>query len=243
MTIGARTAAWAKSGPTAKDYVQNGLVAMWDGIENAGWGVHDQNAIVWKDLSGNDFHHSLHDVSFDADCAKFVAGSYGLVDSQFISDNALTIEAVFAVEENVSAMIVQCGNGSGKSYGSQLCWHNSIGYITTSSNISTGGRFIFPESFSSASTVHAISESCNDVGFIDNLKRNNEELAQSGLNTNGGTAGVCVVGAQFYNSNYGYNSGRKRISNIRIYSRRLTDDERTANYLIDKARFNLPDAA
>lgn len=35
---------------TAKDYVQDGLVAMWDGIENAGWGVHDSNATVWKDL-------------------------------------------------------------------------------------------------------------------------------------------------------------------------------------------------
>jgi hypothetical protein len=26
---------------------------MWDGIENAGWGVHDPSATVWKDLSGN----------------------------------------------------------------------------------------------------------------------------------------------------------------------------------------------
>lgn len=38
MDIAARTRAWAKSGYTAKDYVQDGLVAMWDGIENAGWG-------------------------------------------------------------------------------------------------------------------------------------------------------------------------------------------------------------
>ena len=26
---------------SASDYVQDGLVAMWDGIENAGWGLHD----------------------------------------------------------------------------------------------------------------------------------------------------------------------------------------------------------
>lgn len=43
----------AKFVPTAKDYVQDGLISMWDGIENAGWGVHDPNATVWKDLSGN----------------------------------------------------------------------------------------------------------------------------------------------------------------------------------------------
>ena len=40
------------STPTARDYVQDGLIAMWDGIENAGWGVHDAAATVWKDLSG-----------------------------------------------------------------------------------------------------------------------------------------------------------------------------------------------
>lgn len=39
--------------PTAADYVQDGLIAMWDGIENAGWGIHDQNATFWKDLIGN----------------------------------------------------------------------------------------------------------------------------------------------------------------------------------------------
>ena len=38
---------------TARDYVQDGLVAMWDGIENAGWGTHDDAATVWKDLTGN----------------------------------------------------------------------------------------------------------------------------------------------------------------------------------------------
>ena len=41
MLINLRNALMAgKRTPTAKDYVQDGLVAMWDGIENAGWGTH-----------------------------------------------------------------------------------------------------------------------------------------------------------------------------------------------------------
>ena len=40
-----------KSAPTARDYVQNGLIAMWDGEWNAGLGVHDPNATTWVDLS------------------------------------------------------------------------------------------------------------------------------------------------------------------------------------------------
>ena len=35
---------------SAKDYVQDGLVCMWDGIENVDWGVHDPNTTVWVDL-------------------------------------------------------------------------------------------------------------------------------------------------------------------------------------------------
>lgn len=35
---------------TTKSYVQNGLLAMWDGIENAGFGVHDPDATYWVDL-------------------------------------------------------------------------------------------------------------------------------------------------------------------------------------------------
>lgn len=37
---------------SARSYVKDGLVAMWDGIENAGWGLHDASATTWKDLIG-----------------------------------------------------------------------------------------------------------------------------------------------------------------------------------------------
>ena len=42
-----------KTMPTARDYVQDGLVAMWDGIENAGWGVHDTTIVGRRNLIGN----------------------------------------------------------------------------------------------------------------------------------------------------------------------------------------------
>lgn len=34
-------------------YISNGLVGLWDGIENAGEGLHDATVTVWKDLTGN----------------------------------------------------------------------------------------------------------------------------------------------------------------------------------------------
>ena len=39
-----------KAIPSAREYIQDGLVGLWDGIENASFGVHDQTATVWTDL-------------------------------------------------------------------------------------------------------------------------------------------------------------------------------------------------
>ena len=32
---------------TSASYVQNGLIAQWDGIDNAGTGTHDPTATTW----------------------------------------------------------------------------------------------------------------------------------------------------------------------------------------------------
>ena len=40
-------------GYTSASYVQDGLIAQWDGIDNVGTGVHDPAATVWKDLAGS----------------------------------------------------------------------------------------------------------------------------------------------------------------------------------------------
>lgn len=38
---------------TAADYVQDGLIGLWDGIENIGLGEHDSSSETWVDLTGN----------------------------------------------------------------------------------------------------------------------------------------------------------------------------------------------
>ena len=43
----------AAHGYTSASYVRNGLIAQWDGVDNAGVGVHAPGAKVWKDLAGN----------------------------------------------------------------------------------------------------------------------------------------------------------------------------------------------
>ena len=45
--------AGAACAATSASYVQRGLIAQWDGIDNVGPGRHDPNAAVGKDLKGN----------------------------------------------------------------------------------------------------------------------------------------------------------------------------------------------
>lgn len=41
--------------PTVSNYVEEGLLGMWDGIENDGLGIHNPTLSGWKDLSRNGF--------------------------------------------------------------------------------------------------------------------------------------------------------------------------------------------
>ena len=49
----------ARAALDAHSYVQKGLVACYDGIDNAGTGTHDPTAATWADLSGNGFDGTL----------------------------------------------------------------------------------------------------------------------------------------------------------------------------------------
>ena len=68
------------SAATSQSYVQNGLVAQWDGIENIGVGQHDDAAKFWADLTGNG--HNLTNfnsgLSWKADSLVMPTANYGL---------------------------------------------------------------------------------------------------------------------------------------------------------------------
>ncbi|MBQ6102403.1 MAG: hypothetical protein IJL06_01905, partial [Kiritimatiellae bacterium] len=49
----------ARAALTSRSYVQKGLVACYDGIDNAGTGLHDAAAATWADLSGNGLDGTL----------------------------------------------------------------------------------------------------------------------------------------------------------------------------------------
>ena len=72
--------AGAASADTAARYVQNGLVACWDGYENAGAGQHNPSTTTWVDIVGGRTF-SLTGVTVGADRMVFAgnADSYGIL--------------------------------------------------------------------------------------------------------------------------------------------------------------------
>lgn len=97
-------------------YVQEGLLAHWDGIENVGRGKHDSNATVWKDLVGN-CDAVLQDATFSDDALimstatdvdKIGAIIQNLDTAPFeIDEDAFYIEVTMKARKSANIWIVE----------------------------------------------------------------------------------------------------------------------------------------
>ena len=229
MMLGARTAAWANSGggvPTARDYVQDTLVAMWDADENAGWLKHDVSATTWLDLIyGNNLPCSFGSVS---DQWIRYSSSYQItIPEPIITGYDFTIQGVFDRTETTGNFI-------------------AIGFGYSTARLCTGSTTTFGCRFSSAYETIAVSGSRNSVTwlrsasdgtkirlFVDGVDKGIFSSSQNNDLT--ASSKLCINGE----NPYGNYRNIFSVANIRIYNRALTADEIAENYAIDKARFGL----
>ena len=226
MMLGARTAAWAKSGggvPTARDYVQDGLVAMWDGIENAGWGVHDTNATTWKDLVG------YFDFDLSSASPEILSNGITLTEKSIHTDLPQVNRPKMTVEVVANPDVVGFG---------ALVWMRNPSWIGGAIVYWSEGVFYYPWDILRdgriSSTVHSFQmfwEEGNQGVNIDGI---------SDTRTSG-TIDSRNILSQIYLGEYnGSKIKNSTFYSIRLYDRVLTYSELAANYAIDKARFNLP---
>jgi hypothetical protein len=225
--------------PTAKDYIQEGLIAMWDGIENAGYGEHDDAARRWVDLSPNGYDlvtyngnpiTEVGDSYFDLSCTKVI-----YMRNPTAVKNAVTIEAIFMPFESQSANIIglmaeyraptitlrsaneglmiplDYSGTSSKGIEVNVDEVNAVAVINTWGRTARGYRngIAFEKSYTSS----------DNIGWSYNYT---SYLALGYLST--GWSALPYVG---------------RVYAIRVYNRALTGKEIRYNYLIDKMRFGL----
>lgn len=228
MMIGARTAAWAKSGYTAKDYVQDGLVGQVDGIENAGFGVHDPNAVKLVDLIGGIGNLIPIDANFSigSDCITF-NNSYG-VGTKEIVEREFTHEIVAKRRWNTGSATGYFSTFSDRAYQDILTYSSWTPYCKRTS---LKVKLTDLQGYYDKAVYIAMSQdSDGSIKFyINGQLVANDSKTMNSININS------------WRTTYTAKENMDFMAHRR-YSKALTASEIAANYAIDKARFNIPDA-
>jgi hypothetical protein len=209
---------------TAKDYVQDGLVAMWDGIENVGWSEHDPSATAWKDLVGERDITPLNGNTFDED-SLFVSASNinnSIPTKDIANSNSQLTYEIGGYTTDQGQPLATVGDTSGFKLVPYPKWSETDIYVVGPAgsgltlSAKNGGSYVrltfaltydgetailyFPRDMSSKSKVYTKTD---DTRNGDITKYN------------------------------------QHIHFIRVYNRALTAEEIAHNYEIDKARFGL----
>ncbi len=241
----------AADAPTSKDYVQGGLIAHWDGIDNTltdGVRSHKADATTWSDLAG------LNDVTIPSRVTVEERAMFAEPGSTWPTWNALkwkdgTTEKTFSGKSNgepsftVEVVSARGTWTTGNEYKLQQVFatpRGSVGYRIRQKD----GFYVYrPISTSKIETlqlfngenaeqVHAFSV---DFGTTNTRSR----IFMDGVD----------VQAQTTNGNYTNNSWRTdfamfgnelspiRVYAIRVYKRPLSTYERARNHQIDRVRF------
>lgn len=214
-------------------YVSNGLVACWDGIENAGVGMHDANATVWKDVVGG-YEFALTGVTVEADRMTFdgTATSYGTLDSAgstatFGAAKNGTMEIVFASRTaSGTQVLLQSTSGIGLAFG---FYQGNILSSTVSSPV-------FP--FAQGTATNSISIRYSSSKPVSPIYTNGSSLVSGTGNNSWGSPNstTTFIGVRANKADNTHFPGS--IYSIRLYNRQLTDEEIAANYMVDRMRFD-----
>ena len=225
---------------TAADYVQDGLIAMWDGIENAGYGLHDDDPTYWVDLTGGgadwrlvdpyigrafgagtDFIEILSNVYWNPDRAGHCNYTWSSADEIICLETVMDITDLDITAD--AKQVVSFGIGSGS--------HTRTLWLRNNQMACRYGQY---PSFTLLDGSNSISL---DFGFSEAL-----------FNGSVITTATAKFSSYTYNgpilSQYGSDAIKNtaiglKIKSLRIYGRSLTIEERLHNYNIDKARFGL----
>lgn len=213
---------------TAKDYVQDGLIAMWDGIENVGFGTHSGSAIVWKDLIGG-YDQEIESGSWDS-CGliggivgklQYDSNAYGFWDA-YNAGTSCTFEFVLKVVSGRSRI--------------RVC-DSTFGFVLQTSGDIGGDIYNSSRVFGLPNGTRTLGKGVSQVLSFSQDSEGNKYYGNGVLRTSGNV----VFSKQSYPRRDALKfNATDQLFCVRSYNRMLSDDEIAHNYAIDKARFNLP---
>ena len=226
-----------ESGNEASDsyMAMDSLVAQWDGIDNAGVGLHDGSAKTWADLTGN--NHTLGSIHSSATWTDdaFVTPTTAYSMAATISGTAAAIgmsdykayEIVFAVDgmNNYCGLVIGFGNFKG------LALWDGTGGNSRGFQVVDSGRF-FTCDYDDTGRLQQLYVDFDGNGNPDKAFCDGAALGTATKDSSW-TQSSSGIGYT-PNGNWSYYG---RIAAIRLYDRQLTDEEREWNRQVDEARF------
>ena len=221
---------------TSASYVQDGLIAQWDGIDNAGTGTHNPLSAVWKDLKGScDMTLLNNGESWVNGQALYVNGA-GAAGST-AAPRYTTIEVVYKMAGGACLFV------------SGLKWGNTDWYISRIVAFSGGTRAIFTNAHegqtiyipdANGDVVHSLSAiyESNNSDVVISASMDGYVRTQNTVQTSWYDAtGVVMVGDRKTTARSEPWAGE--IYAIRLYDRALSVGELAANQKVDAARFGV----
>ena len=243
---------WRARGWT-NPYITDGLVAMWDGEWNAGFGIHNPLATTIKDLIGtNDL--ILAPTSQIRPNSFTVESENGCVTKNVVSPNdVVTIEIVATLTGSRLG-----GYGALPGFIGGLSWNNSpfaqirptrLDNVTSWQNIDCYSlKFIYSDSDMDRIVL-------DDLGAFRSLSFSRDVLSETPIydayldgemkftsrksTPSSGTLSTSKL-SFIANSVLG-SCSMGEVKTIRVYNRRLTADEVKQNFLVDDVRFGIVD--
>ena len=248
---------------SARSYVQDGLISMWDGIENAGYGQHDAENTSWTELIGSIplKASSLGNCTWTANGLQNATASEVIIASLAgtANNNALLtwwqMQGIFgervgndcALTSNYTLEMVYSGTptSSWKAVGFHFYkvrnyWEYQQIYFNSKYRMSFIPAAGWNNGGYNDSMVYNMTGSIGRpvcYSGVANLS-SGSKLYANGVIAVTGTA----LPGRAYDPRYAteiYVPANGTLHAIRLYSRALTADEIAANYAVDKARFNL----
>ena len=211
---------------TSADYVQDGMLVQWDGIDNAGTGAHNPNATVWKDLKGSCDLTLTDSAAWNAEGRALVVNGMSAIGTGTVPTYK-TIEVVYKMKTNVTGFLFTGGIREHE----VICAKMGSSAWCYFAGTSDAKKYI--------SRPFAAGEICfyaaqyGDDGKIANVFKDVEEHADGTTTETWGPGDTVAIGNRT-TGGYPWNG---EVYAIRLYNRRLTKAELAHNHRIDCKRF------
>lgn len=225
--------------PTTLDYVQDGLVSMFDGIENAGRGVHSLGTLYsWADLaSGYPAAIANGAIAGDNYLDFSTNAAYATTSNQFDTverSGSWTLEYILQLPTDIVCVL----------YASPHLESTSRNVVSIS-RINTDCQICIPVNNTRVRWVTLDQSLLHSVFRFTAVK----DITTTTTYINGveltGTASTLPSTYRYFGNNKDASvvetvaNGVPKYYHARLYNRTLTSAEIAANYAIDKERFNL----